>query len=108
MPSSCRAVARDASPVPPAVRSGDVVCSVCGGNYQSNPVSPSLLERIVRLEMQWMPGEDAAAEAPHVAAPALVAHRATRTVLPARDLTLETLTEFNPRQCRYRDGRWTE
>ena len=87
---------------------GDVVCSVCGGNYQSNPVSPSLLERIVRLEMQWIPGEDSAAEAPHAPRPPW-----SRTVqfghfFPARDLTLDTLTEFNPRQCRYRDGRWTE
>jgi len=24
-----------------------------------------------------------------------------------RGLTLETLTEFDPRQCRFQDGRWT-
>jgi ribosomal protein S27E len=87
---------------------GDVVCSVCGGNYQSNPVSPSLLERIVRLEMRWIPGEDPAAEAPRATRPPWSRTVQLGRFFPSRDLTLDTLTEFNPRQCRYRDGRWTE
>ena len=29
-------------------------------------------------------------------------------VSPAPDLTLQTLTEFDPRQCRYRHGRWEQ
>jgi hypothetical protein len=87
---------------------GDVVCSVCGGNYQFNPVPASLLARIVRLEMQWVSGEDTAVASPHVTRPSWSRIVQQGTDLPARDLTLETLTEFDPRQCRYRDGRWTQ
>jgi hypothetical protein len=87
---------------------GDVVCSVCGGNYQFNPLPASLLARIVRLEMQWVSGEDAGVESTHVTHPPW-SHTVEQGVdLPTRDLTLETLTEFDPRECRYRDGRWTQ
>ena len=87
---------------------GDVVCSVCGGNYQFNPVPASLLERIVRLEMQWLADEDPATDSPRAARPAWSHTVQQGNDQPARDLTLESLTEFDPRECRYRDGRWTQ
>ena len=78
------------------------------GNYKSNPLTPSLLKRILALELAWLPGAD---EAPDVAPPTRPTwSRAVqlRQFSPARELTLETLTEFNPRQNRYQDGQWKE
>jgi hypothetical protein len=86
--------------------SGNVVCAACGGNYQSNPLSRALLERIVQLEMQWSGSPDDAANASRAARPAWSRTWQLGNLAPAPDLTLETLTEFDPRQCRYRDGRW--
>lgn len=85
---------------------GDVNCSVCGGNYQSNPVPRSLLERIVRLEMQWTAGADPAADAQRAVRPPWSRTWRLGDTSSAPDLTLDTLTGFDPRQCRYRDGRW--
>ena len=73
---------------------------------QSRPAS--LLERIVRLELQWPPGEDSPAAAPRGAHPSWSRAVQAGQLSAARDLTIETLTEFDPRQCRYRDGRWTQ
>ncbi len=87
---------------------GEVPCAVCQGNYKSNPLTPSLLKRILALELAWLPGAD---EAPDVAPPTRPTwSRAVQLTQfsPARELTLETLTEFNPRQNRYQDGQWKE
>jgi hypothetical protein len=87
---------------------GEIHCTVCQGNYKSNPLAPSLLKRILTLELAWLPGSDAT---PDVAPPPRPTwSRAVQLAqsAPARELTLETLTEFNPRQNRYQDGQWKE
>lgn len=86
--------------------SGDVVCSVCGGDYRSNPVSRSMLERIVRLELEWADGEDSARNTLRAARASWSRAVQQGELSPAPNLSLETLTEFDPRQCRYRSGRW--
>lgn len=83
---------------------GDVPCSVCGGNYRSNPLPRSLLMRILRVELQW--ADDAADEAVETARPAWSRTVQQGDLAPAPNLTLETLTEFDPRQCHFQDGRW--
>lgn len=81
------------------------VQSVANGGF----LAPSLLEKLVRLE--------ASLTAP-AAAP--VETSKSETILSweeggRRDgfaalpvLTLETITEFNPRECQYRDGKWID
>jgi len=87
--------------------SGTIDCTACGGDYETNPLPRPLLEKLVRLEIQWLadddraPGESAAA--PRL--PGWQTGRASETE-PAPHLSLESLTEFDPRQSRYRDGRW--
>ncbi len=86
---------------------GNVVCSACGGNYRFHPVPAALLERIVQLEARWLPGAETFETSPHALHPSwsrAVQQGADRV---PRGLALETLTEFDPRQCRFQDGRWT-
>ncbi len=81
----------------------------CGGDDDSHSISRSLLERIVRLEIQWAAGpEDAEDGADARRAARLPWSRLWQLgdVAPAPSLTLETLTEFDPRQACYRHGRW--
>ena len=35
--------------------SGEISCTVCRGNFKANPLSPSLLKRILALELEWLP-----------------------------------------------------
>ena len=88
--------------------SGEVVCAVCRGNSKSNPLSPSLLKRILALELEWLPGADDTTVATPPARPPWSRTVQLEQTAPPRELTLETLTEFNPRQNRYQEGRWTE
>jgi hypothetical protein len=88
--------------------SGEVVCAVCRGNHKTNPLSPSLLKRILALELEWLPGADPASAATPPTRPPWSRTVQLEQTAPARELTLETLTEFNPRQNRYQEGRWTE
>lgn len=87
--------------------SGEVPCTVCHGNFKSPPPSPSLLKRILEVEAQWLPEVRDAAPAPSPAPDWSRAARREQTG-PAHALTLETLTEFNPRHNRFVDGQWTE
>lgn len=88
--------------------SGKQTCPHCLGNYQTNPLPDSLLKRIVQVELDWLPQGGAKEEA----APPLVrppwSRAAASTPSSVKPLTLESLTEFDPRQCHYRDGQWTE
>jgi hypothetical protein len=60
------------------------------------------------LELEWFPGADRATAVEPPARPTWSQSVRLAQTAPVRELTLETLTEFNPRQNRYRDGRWTD
>ncbi len=107
-----RSVARgDGSNVPcgRCGASGEIPCVVCHGNFKSPPLPPSLLKRILEVETQWLPEVRDAAPAPAIVeAPDWSRAARPDQSGPAHALTLDTLTEFNPRHNRYVDGKWTE
>jgi hypothetical protein len=70
----------------------------------SQPGLPDpLLQKIVSLELALESGEAAKEDAP-LAWSQIGGEGATS---PVPSLRLETVTEFDPRQCLYRNGRWT-
>ncbi len=74
-------------------------------------LSPSLLRRIVLLELALSPKSGGAIDLDRKAAESKSSwsdsiRRHGSRPLPA--LSLETLTEFNPRECHFRDGKWLE
>ncbi|MHB8955672.1 MAG: DnaJ-like cysteine-rich domain-containing protein [Pirellulaceae bacterium] len=87
---------------------GDVTCPNCRGNYKTHPLSPSLLKRILAVELQWMPGAEGPASPPSPARTSWSHTAQLGQTAPARELSLDTLTEFNPRENRYQEGRWTQ
>jgi hypothetical protein len=72
-------------------------------------LTPTLLEKLVRLELSLGAPVAVSEEA---ARPAAVVswQEGTRRegFAPLPVLTLETVTEFNPRACQYRDGAWID
>jgi uncharacterized protein YbaR (Trm112 family) len=86
---------------------GEITCPHCNGNYREHPLSPSLLKRIVQLELDWLPAPEPAGEAsrPPRASWSLSVQLGQTAPLPT--LSLESLTEFDPRQNQFRDGKWT-
>lgn len=89
---------------------GRVVCAHCRGNYRDNPIDPSLLRRILQLELAWSSGPDGAKPAtldtpPHAGWGLAVARGQTKPIMP---LSVATLTEFDPTANRYRNGRWEQ
>lgn len=86
---------------------GKITCPHCGGNYRENPLSPALLQKIIQVELDWLPA--ATPLTPSPAPPrdswSISAEQGHLASFPP--LTLETLTQFDPRQNRYRDGQWS-
>ncbi len=95
---------------PTCAGTGHVVCPFCHGSYRDNPLSHSLLRRILLVELAWLaPGSgspDSTERNPVVPMAGwghAVARGHTAPILPLR---LATLTEIDPAACRYRDGKW--
>jgi hypothetical protein len=88
---------------------GDRLCPECGGDYQSSRLATSLLKRILQLELELelnsLPGDLAPAPSPR---PPWSHTARLGRLAPVLPVTLETLTEFDPRRARYRDGTWIE
>jgi len=86
---------------------GTIACPHCGTDYRHNPLPPSLLKRIVQLELNWLPSTT---PLPNATSPP---HRSWAQsvqqgrVAPLPPLSLETITEFDPRENVFRDGQWT-
>lgn len=81
-----------------------------GRSRRSPPPTSDVVTRIVRIEVKILGGEekDPALSTPESSASsgwAKLDNRALAATAPS--LTLETITEFNPAECVYRDGRWT-
>jgi hypothetical protein len=74
-------------------------------------ISRSLARRIMELELAWLPS--GASEAPQADSTTLPLPSgwsravAGQGVDPVRPLSLDKLTDLDPRACRYRDGEWT-
>jgi hypothetical protein len=87
---------------------GTLDCSHCGGDYRANPLPPSLLKRIVQLELDLLAAEgpeDAPPSQPQRSSWSQSVRRGRLAPLPP--LQLETLTEFDPDKNLFRDGQWT-
>lgn len=99
----------DGSPCPTCDARGYITCRYCGGDYRDNPLSRSLLKRIVRLELERMPsGEANTASSPSTKKARTQWSRSVQQgeFAPLPPLSLETLTEFDPRKNIFRDGKW--
>jgi hypothetical protein len=70
------------------------------------PVPPQMLHRLLKLELLLSADhEDAAQDGAQ--SPSAWSQVVSRDgTAPIRGLSLQTLTEFNPRECVYRDGVW--
>ncbi len=86
---------------------GDIACPHCGGDYRNNRLPPSLLKRIVRLELQWLPAAEPLADAPRPTRTSWSLSVQRNQSAPLPPLTLETVTEFDPRENVFQDGKWT-
>ncbi len=86
---------------------GEVTCPVCGGDYRNNQLSPSLLKRIVQLELDRLPAEEPPRIVSTPTRPAWSKSVQEAALEPYSPLTLDTLTEFDPRKNTYRDGTWS-
>lgn len=86
--------------------SGRVTCPHCNGEFRENPLPPSLLKRILQLELDWLPAVEPVAETSSPPRPAWSQSVQRGQDKPIPPLSLESLTEFDPRKNIYRDGRW--
>jgi hypothetical protein len=97
-------------PCPVCQTRGQVPCSHCGGLYRKHQPSQSLVRRILEVEMQYLPVDDRASlrvqRAPERESWTTTIDQGNTAAI--RPLTLEGITEFDPRLCTYRDGRWRE
>jgi hypothetical protein len=85
---------------------GEITCPRCQGNYRENRLSPSLLKRIVQLELDWLPPAEPVTSSPPAKRPLWSQSVQQNQVQTLRPLSLQTLTEFDPRQTVFRDGQW--
>jgi len=85
---------------------GDVLCAPCDGTG-INPIPEDVLRIVLRAELWAM---DQLSAAPHgkngTAETTWSAILEARQAAPVLPLSLETITEFDPRKCLYRDGIW--
>lgn len=88
---------------------GEQTCIECGGDYKNHRLSPSLLKRIVQLELDWLPVEgEADGDSKERSRTSWAQSARLGQWDPVAPLSLETLTEFDPRRTRYREGNWVE
>ncbi len=85
---------------------GDIPCHACGGDYRNNRLPPSLFRRIIQLELEWLPADETAAPPPDTTRASWSKSVQEAQLQPLAPLTLETLTEFDPRANTYREGQW--
>jgi len=85
---------------------GDVFCATCDGTG-TNPIPEDMLRIVLRAEL-WAVDQLSAAprgkkETAETTWSTILEARQAAPVLP---LSLETITEFDPRKCLYRNGAW--
>ncbi|MFW6169667.1 MAG: DnaJ-like cysteine-rich domain-containing protein [Planctomycetota bacterium] len=86
---------------------GRVTCRHCGGEYRRNPISSSLLKRIVQLELARLPETESRRSTS--GSRKINWSRGVRQgdLEPLPPLSLKSLTEFDPRKNVFREGEWT-
>lgn len=88
-----------------------VPCPDCGGTHVRDSLPDDVLRLVLRCELWAMDQQGASADAGWNDAAdakswsALLRSRGLSPVLP---LSLETITSFDPRKCRYRNRKWVE
>lgn len=86
---------------------GKATCPQCKGTSRKLVLSQGDLRAMLQVELWELadaPGKGKAPAGGEKWSKILASQRPS----PLPDLSLETLTQFDPRQCRYRDGRWVE
>ncbi len=85
-----------------------VACTTCAGTGINQVLSDDVLRIVLRAEL-WaidrLAGDNTDRKEPAVA-PSWSALMRARNVGPVSPLSLETISEFDPRLCLYRDGAW--
>jgi hypothetical protein len=88
-----------------------LICPDCGGTHVRDPlpdqtVRVALRSELWAMEQQGLGGDVARKEATEAKGwSTLLQSRRLGPVLP---LSLDTVTDFDPRKCRYRNGKWVE
>lgn len=89
------------SACPDCLGSGEVVCPDCDGKKSDLAISDGLRRALLLAEISAL-----ASASPDSGGS--FARSLLRDPNPAPLLSVETLTQFNPRECVYRNGRWVE
>jgi hypothetical protein len=88
-----------------------VICPDCGGTHVRDPLPDDALRVVLRSELwaldQQGAGDDAGRK-DATEAKGWSAVLQSRRLSPVLPLSLETITDFDPRKCRYRNGKWVE
>jgi len=85
------------------------VCPACSGHYTSVVVAPEVLRKILAVELALAKGTGTpgSPESKTVAESSSWSQIVAQTPsTPVPSLTLETLTEFDPKACHFRNGKW--
>jgi hypothetical protein len=85
-------------------RTGRVVCPECDGRGMTRELTTSQLQMILKAELRV---EERNFE-PNRKSSSWNSQLSGWSAAPVRELTVETLTEIDPRQCLYRDGKWVQ
>lgn len=86
---------------------GRVPCAHCGGEYRRNPLSNFLLKRIVQLELKRLPTTESRRVSSGSETTSWSRSVQRGEIAPLPPLSLESLTEFDPRNNVFREGEWT-
>jgi hypothetical protein len=84
-----------------------VTCEVCKGEFKTAEIDNRILQKLLRIELVLLrSGVETPVEASDKPVSEWSQALAASVPPPVRPLSLETITEFDPRQCVYLDGLW--
>lgn len=84
---------------------GKIRCEHCGGRYREPSLTPAQLRLLIEAELKLL-GQHRD-PTPKLSDTAGVWSAGQADAPPVRTLSLESVTEHDPRECVYREGRWT-
>jgi hypothetical protein len=90
---------------------GRLICPDCGGTHVRDPLPEQSVRGALRLELwameqQGLGGDPGRKEATEPKGWSTVLQ--SRRLSPVLPLSLDTITDFDPRKCRYRNGKWVD
>lgn len=87
---------------------GTIPCEKCQGEKSTLPISEAEFRTLLRYELIAGTGDGAAVAKGQAAEPVPWSKQLRRSLRPAPMLSIQALTEHDPRRCVYRDGQWVE